>query len=164
MKEKLLNHFMKIGPRRFVVSAVIMLLILDILNGIYFKIFWVQTNMSQKILLKSMEGKGELAPETIVEVIELINASFAFFLFVIFVNNLFFYLFYLRKKLWAQGYVLFYAFSAAMFSVATLFMGAVLGPAWFIFTLINIPLYLYLYFGVKLLKNETTLVPQKKAR
>lgn len=164
MKEKLLRHYTQLKPRRFVVGAVITLIILDLLNGYYFKLYWVQTDISQKILLRIIEQNGDLDQGTIAEVIGLIDKSFAFFLFVILVNNLFFYLFYLRKKLWAQGYVLFYSFTAILFSVTTLFMGTVMGVGWFIFTLVNIPIYLYLYLGIKLLKNETTLVPQKKGR
>ena len=168
MKEKLLNHYMKIGPRRFVAGTVILLIILDILNGIYFKLYWVKNSISEAnvmmILDRMQTHPEELTQATLAEMGGLVDQSFNFFLFVILINNLFFYLFYLRKKLWAQGYVLFYTLTAVFFSFATLFMGGGMGVGWFIFTLINIPLYLYLYLGVKLLKNETTLVPQKKAR
>lgn len=168
MKEKLQNHYLKIGPRRFVVGAVIMLIITDILNGLYFKIYWVKNSLSEKnvlfILDRMKTNPAELNDATLLEIGALVDKSFDFFLFVILVNNLFFYLFYLRKKLWAQGYVLFYTFTALIFSFATPFMGGGMGPAWMIFNLLTIPFYIYLFLGIKLLKNETTLVPQKKAR
>ena len=101
---------------------------------------------------------------TMSEIGSLVDMSFDFFLFLILMNNLFFYLFYLRKKIWAQGYVLFYTFTGMIFSAFMIFDGYGMGPAWMIFNLLAVPLYAYLYFGVKFLKNETTLVPEKKGR
>lgn len=167
MKEKLLNHFQKLGPRRFVVGTVILLIILDVLNGYYFKLFWQSRNMSHKMALMAFERmkvQHDLDEGTILEVAGLVEKSFDFFLLVILINNLFFYGFYLRKKLWAQGYVLVYTFSAAIMTSSMLFDGLRLGWGWFMFNVITIPLYLYLFAGVKLLKDQTTLVPEKKAR
>ena len=53
MKEKLYNHFLKIGPRRCVVGIVILLIILDILNGIYLKGSWALKNTSQQMVILS---------------------------------------------------------------------------------------------------------------
>ncbi len=157
---------MKIGPRRFVVGTVIILIILDILNGIYLKQVWSKNG--ETLILQSLQmaqlNPAELNPGTMTEIRGLMDKSFSFFLFAIFLNNLFFYLFYLRKKLWAQGYVLFYALSAGVFSMTMIVDQFQMGMGWIIFNLLTIPVYFYLYFGVKLLKNETTLVPEKKAR
>jgi hypothetical protein len=168
MKEKLLNHFMRIGPRRFVVGTVILLVILDVLNSIYLKLSWVKNDLSHKIVLLIIERMklqiGDFDQATIMEISGLTNKSFDFFLLLILVNNLFFYFFYLRKKLWAQAYVLFYALTACIFSATMIFDGYGMGLGWMIFNILTVPLYLYIYWGVKLLKNETTLVPEKKGR
>lgn len=168
MKEKLYPHFMKIGPRRFVVGTVIILIILDILNGYYLKLSMAKNDLSHKMVLLIIE-RMQLNPSdfdraTMAEIGGLVDKSFDFFLFLVLFNNLFFYLFYLRKKLWAQAYVLFYTLTAGIFSLLMIFDGYGMGMGWMIFNILTIPLYLYLYMGVKLLKNETTLVPEKKAR
>lgn len=165
MKEKLYSHFMKIGPRRFVVGTVIILIILDILNGVYLKMAMAKNQLSEKMVLLIIDGM-KLEPvdfdrATMAEISGLVDKSFDFFLFLVLFNNLFFYLFYLRKKLWAQGYVLFYTLTAGIFSMMMIFDGYGMGAGWMIFNLLTIPLYFYLYFGVKLLKNETTLAPKK---
>jgi len=168
MKEKLLNHFMRIGPRRFVVGTVILLVILDVLNSIYLKLSWVKNDLSHKIVLLIIERMklqiGDFDQATIMEISGLTNKSFDFFLLLILVNNLFFYFFYLLKKLWAQAYVLFYALTASIFSATMIFDGYGMGLGWTIFNILTVPLYLYIYWGVKLLKSETTLVPEKKGR
>lgn len=167
MKEKFLNHFHKIGSRRFVIATVILLIILDILNGIYLKIYWQSRNISHQIALMAFERmkvQHDLDQGTIREVAGLVENSFDFFLIVILVNNLFFYFFYYRKKLWAQGYVLVYTLSAGLMTTTMLSDGLRLGWGWLIFNIIAIPTYLYLWAGVKLLKEQTTLVPEKKAR
>jgi hypothetical protein len=168
MKEKLLNHYLKLGPRRFVVGTVILLVILDLLNGLYLKLSWIKNGLAEKMVLTVIE-RMQFKPQdfdhaTMLEMSGLVNQSFDFFLYVIAVNNLFFYFFYLRKKLWAQGYVLFYTLTAAIFSFLMIFDGNGMGAGWMIFNLLTIPLYWYLYMGVKLLKNETTLEPKKKGQ
>jgi hypothetical protein len=168
MKDKLLAHFHKIGARRFVVGTVIILVVLDILNCVYLKLAWVQNDLSQRMVLQIINQMklqpADFNPTTMLEIRGLVDKSFDFFMFIILINNLFFYFFYLRKKLWAQGYVLFYTLTAAIFSGTLLFDGYGMGSGWLIFNLMTIPFYVYLYMGVKLLKDETTLVPQKKAR
>lgn len=166
MKEKLKDHFMRIGPRRFVVGTVIILILLDILNGIYLKQVWGKNDEALLLqVIRMIEvNPADFDQATMAEMRGLIDKSFSFMLFSILLNNLFFYLFYLRKKLWAQGFVLFYTLTAAIFSAAMIFDGFTLGIGWFIFNLLTIPVYLYLYAGVKLLKKETTLEPEKKAR
>ena len=167
MKEKLQNHYKKLVPRQFVTATVITLVILDILNGIYLKLSWVKNGLSKNIVLIIIErmklNVTDFDQGTMVEVGGLVDKSFNFFLFLILMNNLFFYLFYLRKKIWAQGYVLFYTFTGAIFSGLMIFDGYGMGLGWMIFNLMAIPLYAYLYLGVKVLKEETTLVPEKKA-
>jgi len=168
MKEKLLSHYLKIGPRRFVVGTVILLVLLDVLNGVYLKLAWVKNDLSQKMVLTIIDRMklqpGDFDHATMVEIGGLVDKSFDFFLFLILVNNLFFYFFYLRKKLWAQGYVLFYTLTAAVFSCMMIFDGYGMGAGWMILNLLTIPLYLYLYFGFKLLKSQTTLVPKNQGR
>ncbi len=99
---------------------------------------------------------------TMTEIGGLVDKSFDFFLFLILMNNLFFYLFYLRQKIWAQGYVLFYTLTGAIFSGFMIFDGYGMGAGWMMFNLLAVPLYMYLYMGVKVHKFETNLVPEKK--
>lgn len=167
MKENLKQHFLKIGPRRFVVATVFLLITLDILNSIYLKLAFAKNDLSGKMVHMMIErmklSTTDLDQNTLREIGGLVDKSLDFFLFVVFINNLFFYLFYLRKKLWAQGYVLAYALTAGIFSMAMIFDGYGMGAGWLIYNLITIPLYFYLYTGIKLLRDETTLVPEKKA-
>lgn len=106
----------------------------------------------------------DFAQSTISEMTGFVNNTFYFFLFIILANNYFFYCFYLRKKLWAQGYVLFYVLSAAIFSVSFIVDNVDLGVGWIIYNILSIPFYIYLFLGVKMLKCETTLANEKKAR
>jgi hypothetical protein len=167
MKEKLRNHYLKLGPRRFVILTVILLIILDFLSGYYLKMTWANNALSQKMLALSVDNMklqlADFSQETINEIMGLVNMTVDFMLVLFFINNLFFYFFYLRKKLWAQSYVLFYTLAAAFLSLAMIFDNHA-GMGWMIFNILTIPTYIYLYFGVKLLKPETTLVPEKKAR
>lgn len=168
MREKLYNHFLKIGPRRCVVGIVILLIILDILNGIYLKASWELRDASHQmvvVMIKLMKASPtDFDNDTMREMTGLVDKAFDFMLFLVMMNNLFFYLFYLRKKLWAQGYVLFYTLTAGFFSLTMLFDGLSMGWGWMIFNLLTIPLYFYLYMAVKLLRKETTLEPKKKGR
>lgn len=168
MKEKLRNHYRKLAPRQFVAGVVIVLVILDILNGLYLKLSWVKNGLSKNTVLLIIQGMKLHATDfdqaTMTEIGGLVDKSFDFFLFLILMNNLFFYLFYLRQKIWAQGYVLFYTLSGAIFSGFMIFDGYGMGFGWMIFNLLAIPLYMYLYFGVKVLKFETTPVPKMKAQ
>jgi hypothetical protein len=168
MKEKLYNHYLKIGPRRCVVGIVILLIILDVLNGIYLKSSWALKDTSQQMVLlmiKLMKASpADFDLDTMREMGGLVDKAFDFMLFLLLMNNLFFYLFYLRKKLWAQAYVLVYTLTAGIFSILMIFDGLGMGLGWMAFNLLTIPLYFYLYMAVKLLKKETTLEPKKKGR
>jgi hypothetical protein len=168
MKQKLKAHFMNLGPRRFVGGTVLLLFILDIINSYYLKLWWLKKDISRGLMTQSIQ-RGQLvlsdfSQETLVEMTKFIDNCFYFFLIVILANNLFFYFFYLRKKLWAQGYVLFYTLTAALFSLTFIFDHAGLGWGWILYNCSTIFVYVYLYLGVKLLKNETTLLPQKKGQ
>lgn len=160
MMEKIKVHFVKMGPRRFVIGAVLLLLILDILNSWYLRLYWVQKNLSliyvEKLALNQGLDFNQLSKSSILEVKQVVDNGFFFFLFIVLLNNVFFYAFYLRKKLWAQGYVLFYTVTNALLAVLFIAEGPVLGMGWFIYNLMTMMLYLYLYFGVKILKFETT--------
>lgn len=164
MKEKLKSHFLKIGPRRFVIGTVIILFILDLINSLYLRLYWVHKDLSIQIMKAVAMGQnlnfGELSRGSIQELEGVIDNAFFFFLLIVLINNVFFYIFYLRKKLWAQGYVLFYALSTGVLAITFLIEGAVLGWSWFLYNFATLFIYLYLYFGVKLLKNETTDLPK----
>jgi hypothetical protein len=162
MLEKIKPHFLKLGPRRFVTGAVLLLLALDLANCYYLRLYWVHKGISRLYVEKLAVTQGldfrELSAASVREITQVIDNSFFFFLFIILVNNLFFYVFYLRKKFWAQGYVLFYTVTNAVLAMLFLVEGPVLGMAWFLYNLATILLYAYLYLGVKVLKHETTAV------
>lgn len=168
MREKLKAHFLKFGPRRFVGFAVVVLLVLDLLNSYYLKLYWAKKDLSNAMVYLSIKRSSldvsEFSPDTLQEMTGFVDNAFSFFLLVILANNLFFYFFYLRKKLWAQGFVLFYALTATFFSMTFIFDNADLGVGWLVYNMLTIPLYLYVYTGVKLLKTETTLEPRRKGR
>lgn len=163
MREKLTAHFRKLGPRRFVVATVVTLIITDLLNSWYLRLWWVAKNMSETFLVQSSQRSGvsleELGPASISELKQFFDQSFYFFLAIILANNLFFYIFYLRRKLWAQGFVLFYALTAAALSLTFLFDNAGLGTTWFIYNLVMIFVYTYMFLGVKYLKADTVDLP-----
>jgi hypothetical protein len=171
MMAKLKTHFMKFGARRFVMGTVLLLIILDLLNTWYLRLYWVHKNLSFLYVEQLAKTQGldfnQLSPGSILEVKQVVDNGFFFFLFIILVNNMFFYLFYLRRKLWAHGYVLFYTVSNAILAVLFLVEGPVMGISWFLYNIGTIILYIYLYFGVKALKLETTDVSpghEKKAQ
>lgn len=168
MKQKLYHHFLKFGPKRFVIFAVIFLFVLDILNCYYLKLHWTQRGYSDLILKLTLKNgqltEAELSSDTIVEILKFINNCFYFFIVLIVINNLFFYAFYLRKKLWAQSYILFYTITAAIFSLTFIFDNSGLPSIWMVYNILTIPIYIYLYLGVKLLKKETTHGHEKTAQ
>lgn len=159
MREKLIAHFKKFGPRKFVIMAVIFLIASDLMNSWYLRLWWVAKDMSGTLLRQSAERSGvilsDLGPDSIRELQQFFENSFYFFLTIILANNFFFYAFYLRRKLWAQGFVLFYALTAAMFSTLFLFDNAGLGTGWYVYNLLMIFVYTYLFLGVKYLKEDT---------
>ena len=158
--EKIKSHFMKLGPKRFVIGAVLLLLVLDLINSYFLKIYWVHKDLSLFYVKTLAQREGfdfnTLNPDSVQEVKDLIDNGFFFFLLIVLVNNLFFYLFYLRKKLWAQGYILFYTITNAILAVVFLAEGPILGITWFTYNMATIFMYFYLYMGVKVLKFETT--------
>lgn len=170
MLEKLKTHYLNLGPRRFVIGAVILQCILDVINTYFLKIYWLKKDLStvmvQQAIIRNGETLESFSPDTIFEMKSFIDNTFYFFLFLIFINNIFFYFFYLRKKLWAQSYVLFYTLTAAIFAVSFILDPDDFGWAWAIYNFSTIFIYLYLFFGAKLLKNETTIIPEdgKKGR
>ncbi len=163
MREKLTAHFRKFGPRKFVIMTVVLLIVTDLLNSWYLRLWWVAKDMSYKGVQMTAAKMGgsvdELDPASILEIKQFFNNSFFFFLVIILANNLFFYLFYLRRKLWAQGFVLFYTLSAAALSGLFLFDNAGLGMGWYIYNLLMIPIYTYMFLGVKYLKQDTVDLP-----
>jgi hypothetical protein len=167
MKEKLYHHFLKFGPRRFVIFTVLILISLDLVNCRYLQLSWQQNRLAEKMVELSIQNlkltPEDFSPETVVEMTGLMTKTFDFFLFLIILNNLFFYFFYLRKKLWAQGYILFYTLTAALFSF-TLIFDRSMGMGWIFFNISTIPIYVYLYLGVKFLKDDTILIQGKRGQ
>lgn len=163
MREKFTAHFRKYGPRRFVIMTVVLLIVTDLLNSWYLRLWWVAKDMSDVLLRQSAERSGmelsDLGPDSIRELEQFFDKSFYFFLTIILANNLFFYVFYLRRKLWAQGFVLFYALTAAMFSSLFIFDNAGLSSGWYIYNIVMIFVYSYLFLGVKYLKQDTVDLP-----
>lgn len=169
MKEKIKAHFLKFNPRHFVVFTVLTLFVTDLVNTWFLRIFWQSKNMSLNILRTIFAQKGvnlnDFSAPSIEEMVGFVANSFSFFLFIILVNNLFFYLFYLRRKLWAQGFILFYALTGALLQLTYIFDSETVGRGWIVYNLLTIPYYLYIFLGVKFLKAETTdAVPEKKAQ
>lgn len=168
MKEKLKAHYLKFGPRVFVAATVLTLIITDVLNSYYLKLYWTSKDMSRNMIVTMARLQKVqlemLTPDTIEQLTQFINKMFMFFILIVFANNLFFYIFYLRKKLWAQGYVLFYTLTAALFSVTFILDNADLGAGWMAYNVGTVFLYAYLFMGVKVTKLETTLEDEKKGR
>jgi len=166
MKEKIRVHFQRWNCRYFVVFTVISLIITDILNGFYLKLFWTNRDMSLNLVKQSVTKGGmifeDFSPDTINEMTGFVDNTFYFFLFLILFNNLFFYFFYYLKRLWAQGFVLFYTFSAAIFALTFIVDNGGLPIGWKVYNVISIPFYLYLFLGVKVLKTETTILANEK--
>jgi hypothetical protein len=160
MKEKLRKHFLNFGPRRFVGATVLTLLLTDLINFYYLKLYWAGKKISllmvQQTIIRSGKIIEDFSASTIQEMTGFINNAFYFFLLIILMNNLFFYLFYLRKKLWAQGFILFYVLMSAVMQVTFIFEFNQMGYGWMAYNLLTIPYYLYLFWGIKLLKAETT--------
>jgi len=152
------KHYLKINQKRFIIISVILLLLLDLINSYYLRLYWDHKNLSlmyvEKLALTQGLDFNELSEQSVLEIKQVINNGFFFFLFIILINNLFFYLFYLRKKVWAQGYVIFYAITNSILSALFLIEGPVMGIPWFIYNLMAIGIYLYLYMGMRLLKIQ----------
>lgn len=169
MMEKMKIHFLKWGPRRFVTVTVLILVGLDLLNSYYLRLYWLKKDLSTMLVHQMIQRNGyvleNFSVDTILEMKGFLDNTFYFFLFLVLINNVFFYFFYWRKKLWAQGYVLFYTMTAAIFSISFLIDQAGLGWGWFFYNLLTIPVYAYLYFGVKVLKEETTnIIPARETK
>jgi hypothetical protein len=164
MKKKIQSHFSGIGVKRFVIIAVMALILLDLMNSYYLRIYWVHKNLSmiyvEQLALRQGLDVSDLSHQSIQEIKGLIDNGFFFFLFIIFINNLFFYFFYLRKKIWAQGYVVFYTVTNALLAILFLIEGPILGMSWFIYNMSTILFYSYLYFGTKILKFEVNAIPE----
>lgn len=163
--EKLKKHFLKFGSRRFVIVAVISLLALDLINTVYLRLYWLKKDLSTTLVHQMVRKNGYLlenfSSETILEMKAFLDNTFYFFLFLILINNIFFYFFYLRKKLWAQGYILFYTLTGSIFALSFIVDQAGLGLGWFTYNILTMFIYLYLYLGVKVLKYETTdIIPE----
>jgi hypothetical protein len=161
MLEKFKSHFKKLNPRKFVVLTVLTLIATDLINGYYLMLYWAKKDYGSILMQESIRRGGMSSADfnsaTLNEMHGFMDNLFHFFLFIILANNLFFYFFYLRKRQWAQGFVAFYTLTAALFSLTLLFDNGGLGVGWYMYNLATIPYYLYLFMGVRTLKEETTL-------
>jgi hypothetical protein len=160
MKEKIKSHFDLYPPRYFVATCVIFLLITDLINCKFLQIYWTTRNFSKNIVAQTISKTGQLVEDfslsTINEMTGFVDKSFYFLLFVIIVNNLFFYFFYLKRKLWAQSFVLFYVFTGALLQFSFILDHHGINTFWLIYNFLLIPLYLYFFLGIKILKNDIT--------
>jgi hypothetical protein len=168
MKDKLKAHYLKFGPRTFVTIVVLVLIVTDLINSYYMKLYWKSRDMSNKFVQQTARVNSlsleDFSTETLREMTGFIDNMFMFFLLIVLANNLFFYFYYLRKRLWAQGYVLFYALTAALFSVTFIIDDGGLGAGWLTYNISMIFIYAYIFMGVKVTKLETTLGDGKKGR
>jgi hypothetical protein len=160
MKEKLKSHFLRLGPRRFVVLAILALIVTDVVNTYYMRLYWTAKDMSRLLVHRSIVQGGQMvehfSPTTIREITDFVTNAFGFFLLIVLLNNFFFYFFYLRRRFWAQGFVLVYALTGALFQLTFIFDNPDLGTGWMTYNIACVPFYLYVFLGVKLLKLETT--------
>lgn len=163
------NHFSKLNPKKFIILSVVFLLLLDLVNSYYLRIYWGHQNLSllyvQQIALAQGLDINQLSVQSIQEIKQVIDNGFFLFLIIVLLNNIFFYIFYLRKKVWAHGYVVFYALTNSILAILFIIEGPILGIPWFIYNFLTVFLYFYLFLGFKFLKNETTLnhqIPKMK--
>ena len=158
MINKIKNHYLKLNKNLFIPITILVLFALDLINSYYLRLYWVHKNLSllyvEKLALNQGLDFSQLSEQSVLEIKQVIDNGFFFFLFIILMNNFFFYFFYLRKKLWAQGYVIFYAITNSILSILFLIEGPVLGLPWFLYNALTIGIYLYLYFGMKVLKLQ----------
>jgi hypothetical protein len=161
MMNKVRSHFHKLGAKPFIIGTVLLLIVLDIMNSLYLRLYWVHKNLSVLFVKRLANTQGlefrQLSQQTILEVQAMVNNAFFFFLLIVLINNLFFYFFYLRKKMWAQGYVLFYTITNSILAISFLIEGGILGWGWFTYNAASILLYFYLYLGVKTFKFDSSV-------
>jgi hypothetical protein len=154
MKDKLLNHFKRWKPKTFLWSMVLILLLLDLGNGQFLRLSWLEKNSSMSIVnILASQGElslSELSHDTMTELLGMIDNTFLFFLFIVLINNLFFYLFTLRGKAWAHSYLVFYTFTGALFSLIMVIDSFGMGSFWGVFNIASILTYVYLFLGLKL--------------
>ncbi len=160
MIEKCQNHFKKWNPKTFLWVAVLILLILDIGNGQFLRLSWLEKNTSMFIInIMTSSGElslNELSGDTVTELLGMFNNTFLFFLFIILLNNLFFYCFTLLRKAWAHSYLVFYTMTGAFFSLFMVFDSFGMGSFWGFFNIISIIIYTYLFVGLKLVPLNPT--------
>jgi hypothetical protein len=171
MKNKIKNHFINLGSSKFIFITIITLLTLDIINSYYLSLYWDYKNFTLIYVEKMAATQGldihELSTQSLQEIKQMITNGVSFFLLIIILNNLFFYFFYWKKKIWAQGYVLFYTLTNALLAIAFLIEGPVLGLSWYAYNVLSVPFYLYFYLGIKIFKFKSfSLNPEheKKAQ
>jgi hypothetical protein len=166
MMLKIKNHFKKFNLFHFTLGVIVSLIVLDLINFYYLSLYWTKQNLSLLYVQRLSLGQGldvhQLSTQSIQEIKQVIDNSFFLFLVIVLINNLFFYIFYFRNKLWAQSYVLFYTLSNSVLAVLFLVEGPILGIPWFIYNLVTIFLYIYLYLGIKFFKDESMISNQTK--
>lgn len=166
MIEKCRNHFKKWNPKTFLWVSVLILLVLDIGNGQFLRLSWLEKNSSM-LIINILASRGELnlselSSDTMTELLGMINNTFLFFLFIILINNLFFYCFTLLKKAWAHSYLVFYTMTGALFSLVMVFDSFGMGSFWGFFNIISIIIYAYLFVGLKMV-SLNPVVPSENS-
>ena len=156
MKEKFINHFKRWRSKTFLWLSVLILLLLDLGNGQFLRLSWFKNNSSFNLAnLLASRGEvqlSELSQDTLIELIGMIDNTFLFFLFIILLNNIFFYFFTLRGKLWAHSFLVFYTMTGALFSLIMVKDSFSLGITWGVFNVLSIVVYGYIFFGLKFVK------------
>ncbi len=154
MKQKLINHYKRWKPKTFLGLAVLTLLGLDLGNGQFLRLSWLEKNTSLNLVhLLGQKGElnlADLSPDTMTELVGMVDNTFLFFLLIVLVNNLFFYLFTLRGKLWAHSFLVFYTMTGALFSLVMVVDSFGMGSFWGLFNILSIAIYTYTFVGLKI--------------
>lgn len=151
LQNKIRKHFQFFTLNQFQLIIVVSFIILDVLNSLYLKNYWIEKDLTKIYLKKMAQMQGmslsHLAQNSLNEIQNLISLGFTFLILLFFFNNLFFYIFYLRKKIWAEKYVLFYAFSNAILGIIFILEGPVTGLWWYFYNMMTVIIYCYCFWG-----------------
>lgn len=131
----------------------LVLVLLDLGNGQFLRLSWLANKSSLNIIhILASRGEislSELSHDTVGELLGMVDNTFLFFLFIVFLNNLFFYLFALRAKQWAHGYLVFYTMTGALLSLVMVKSSFDLGFFWGVFNIVSVLAYGYIFLGLK---------------
>lgn len=110
----------------------------------------IQTFLSE-YLPSTMAKNVQMMPANMQnQLINLLNQSLNLFIILVFVSNILAYIFFLKRKKWAIGYLKGLAITGAIFAVFTIYEALVLTSFfWVLVFLLLIPAYLIMYRGIK---------------